>query len=328
MKKGLTFIVVLFFIASCKNAQESFVLSGSIGKTNKILVVMKSSQWLGEVGDELREFIGKPLVGLPQPETIFSVGQVSPQGFGGVMNKSRNILIVEESDKDGFSIKNNMYAEPQTIIYVTAKDEKGLLAQLKKYEKQIIKIFKDSEIKVLQNNFSQEKLDDASFKTIRQLGISMTIPNSYREVDDTGEFLWLRQHLLSGIAKGDGTNNILVYSLPLQDENSIFNQILSVRDSIGKKYIPGSREGMYMITEAAYTPVTYSATISGRKAFETRGKWEVKNDFMAGPFLNYTVIDKENNRVLVVEGFTYAPSVNKREFVFELEAIAKSLLIK
>jgi hypothetical protein len=289
---------------------------------------MKSSQWLGEVGDELREFIGKPLVGLPQPETIFSVGQVSPQGFGGVMNKSRNILIVEESDKDGFSIKNNMYAEPQTIIYVTAKDEKGLLAQLKKYEKQIIKIFKDSEIKVLQNNFSQEKLDDASFKTFTQLGISMTIPNSYREVDDTGEFLWLRQHLLSGIAKGDGTNNILVYSLPLQDENSIFNHILSVRDSIGKKYIPGSREGMYMITEAAYTPVTYSSTISGRKAFETRGKWEVKNDFMAGPFLNYTVIDKENNRVLVVEGFTYAPSVNKREFVFELEAIAKSLMIK
>ena len=41
-----------------------------------------------------------------------------------------------------------------------------------------------------------------------------------------------------------------------------------MRDSIGKKYIPGSREGMYMITEAAYTPVTYSSTISGRKAFQ------------------------------------------------------------
>ena len=53
----------------------------------------------------------------------------------------------------------------------------------------------------------------------------------------------------------------------------------------------------------------------------------MKNDFMAGPFLNYTVIDKKNNRLIVFEGFTYAPSVSKRAFVFELEAIAKSMKI-
>jgi len=61
---------------------------------------------------------------------------------------------------------------------------------------------------------------------------------------------------------------------------------------------------------------------------ETRGQWEVKNDFMAGPFLNYTILDAKNNRLIVFEGFTYAPSVNKREFIFELEAIAKSMVIK
>jgi len=87
MKKVFTFIAVLLLITSCKNAQESFVLSGSIGKTNKILVVMKSSHWLGELGDELRDFRGKPLVGLPQPETIVAVAQVCPNGFGGVTNK-------------------------------------------------------------------------------------------------------------------------------------------------------------------------------------------------------------------------------------------------
>ncbi|MEN8834907.1 MAG: DUF4837 family protein, partial [Polaribacter sp.] len=98
---------------------------------------------------------------------------------------------------------------------------------------------------------------------------------------------------------------------------------------IGKKHIPGSDpESMYMITEEAYTPFTFDAIIDGKKAFETRGKWEVKNDFMAGPFLNYTILDEANNRLIVVEGFTYAPSVKKRAFLFELEAIAKSLKIK
>ena len=31
---------------------------------------------------------------------------------------------------------------------------------------------------------------------------------------------------------------------------------------------------------------------------ETRGTWEVKGDFMGGPFLNYLVEDKLNDRVL------------------------------
>jgi len=49
---------------------------------------------------------------------------------------------------------------------------------------------------------------------------------------------------------------------------------------------------------------------------------------MAGPFLNYTVIDKANNRLIVVEGFVFAPAVNKRNYMFELEAILKTLHIK
>jgi hypothetical protein len=83
-----------------------------------------------------------------------------------------------------------------------------------------------------------------------------------------------------------------------------------------------------MITEKAYTPFTFDAKIDEKKAFETRGKWEVKDDFMAGPFLNYTVIDEKNDRLVVFEGFTYAPSVSKRAFLFELEAIAKSMKIQ
>jgi hypothetical protein len=137
----------------------------------------------------------------------------------------------------------------------------------------------------------------------------------------------LRQHLKSGIARGAGNNNIIVYSLPLNDKTISQENIIPMRDKIGEKYIPGSKEGMYMITEAAYTPRTVKTKFLENHAFETRGKWEVKNDFMAGPFLNYAIIDEKNERLLVVEGFTYAPSVNKREFLFELEAIAKSLVI-
>ena len=140
--------------------------------------------------------------------------------------------------------------------------------------------------------------------------------------------MWLRHHLTSGIAK-TGSNNILVYSVPLEDETQVSDSIIAVRNRIGKKYIPGSNpETMYMITEAARTPIVKEITLNGKKAYETRGTWEIFGAFTAGPFLNYSIVDEKNNRVIVVEGFNYAPSVNKRDFVFELESILKTAWIK
>ena len=264
---------------------------------------------------------------MPQPEPILTLSQVAPSGFSSMMKANRNLLIISEAENEGFSVKHNLYAQPQTIVYVQGKDDETIIKLLQYHKKDIKKIFIDADIKLTQTVFEKDKLAESQFKTIKNLGISLTIPTTFKLVDDTGEFLWLRQHLLSGIAK-TGSNNILVYSIPLEDETKVSENIVTIRDSIGEKYIPGSSEGMHMITEEAFTPYTFDATIDGKKAYETRGKWEVKNDFMAGPFINYSVIDKKNNRVIVFEGFTYAPSVNKRAFVFELEAIAKSMKIK
>ena len=63
-------------------------------------------------------------------------------------------------------------------------------------------------------------------------------------------------------------------------------------------------------------------------AYETKGTWEVKDDWMGGPFVNYAVRDEKNNRYLILEGFTYAPAVSKRDLQFELESILNSAKIE
>ena len=325
MKKIITIIFSICVFASCTDS--GVVLPRSVGAFNKVTVVAKNSIWLGKPGDQIKASFGELQVGLPQPESTLSVGHIAPNGFSSMMKSNRNILILEIKDQESFINTKNKYSRPQTLVYVSAKSEDELANVLKKNMKSIIKTFKDSDIQVLQNVFAKKRVNDSLYNTLKKLNISLTIPKEFRTVDDTGDFLWLRQHLTSGIARGAGNNNILVYSLPLSEKTRSVNNIISMRDMIGEKYIPGSRDGMYMITEAAYTPLTDSIKILGNHAYETRGKWEVKNDFMAGPFLNYAIIDEKNNRLLVVEGFTYAPSVNKREFLFELEAIAKSLVI-
>ena len=325
MKKIITVLCLSYLLISCMD--NTVVLPRSVGAFNKVTVVAKGSLWAGDVGDQIRNSFGELMVGLPQPEKTLSVGHVAPNGFTSMMRSNRNVLVIELSDKESYVKTTNKYANPQTLIYLSAKDKMGLLSSLKQYMSEIIQTFKESDIKVLQRSFYNKRVNDSMYKTLKKLNISLTIPEEFKTVDDTGDFLWLRQHLKSGIARGAGNNNILVYSLPLNDQTMSSDNIISMRDQIGEKYIPGSKQGMYMITEAAYTPRTNKTEILGNDAFETRGKWEVKNDFMAGPFLNYAIIDKKNNRLLVVEGFTYAPSVNKREFLFELEAIAKSLKI-
>ena len=326
MKKVLSLLIITILLNSCVG-NDKIVLRESIGKINKVMVVAKVSDWTGDVGQEIRNSFGELQVGLPQPEPILSVSQVAPNGFSSMMKGSRNILIISEAETENFSVKKNVYAKPQTVVYVQAKDDESIIKILQERKNEIRRIFLDADIDFTQNIFKKELLNDQQFETLKNLGISLKIPKKFNKVDDSGNFLWLRNHLTSGIAK-TGSNNILVYSVPLIDKTTVADSIVSVRNRIGKKHIPGSEEGMYMITEKAYTPFTFDAVIDGKKAYETRGKWEVKNDFMAGPFLNYTVVDKKNNRLVIFEGFTYAPSVNKRAFLFELEAIAKSMKIK
>ena len=80
-----------------------------------------------------------------------------------------------------------------------------------------------------------------------------------------------------------------------------------------------------MVTEDSFSPYLQNSNIDGKKAFQTKGNWELKNDTMAGPFVNYAIIDEKNNRILVVEGFCYAPAAPQRDIMHELESIIKTI---
>ncbi len=156
-------------------------------------------------------------------------------------------------------------------------------------------------------------------------GVSLLIPSPYKLVRTEPKFLWYQKEIKQG------SQNILVYEMPrnsITNDSTVVTDIIKMRDSIGRQFIPGKLEGTYMITEEAYAPYVFDAILDNKNAIETRGTWEVKGNFMAGPFLNYIIDDKNNERLLVIEGFTFAPSVGKRDFMLELEAILRSVKVK
>ena len=319
MRTLLSIAIVFLLLISCNNKNDSRVLVESSGKINDLTIVIKNSLWKSSVGDSLREIIAAPVLGLPQEENQFSVIQVPPKAFGKLFKYSRNLLFIGFDNNEGYHLKKDIYAAPQVAMTILGKDNASLISLINAHKEEIISVFKNGDIKYYQRKAIKDYWKSDDIKTLSKLGIQLRIPKSYNLVDDTGDFLWFRQDIPKG------SMNIIAYTLPLIENDSIPNIIVSARDTIGKKYIPGPSDGSYMITEAAYTPFTKQTDFNGKLSYETRGKWEVKNDFMAGPFLNYAVVDSSKNRLIVVEGFTFAPSTKKRDYMFELEAILKTL---
>jgi len=323
MRKLGILLFTISLLISCESGEQKKILKEANGRINSILIVMKNSDWQGVIGDELRNIIAEPVLGLPQPEAQFEVSQVPIENFGSMFRATRNVLNIVIGDENSFSIDSNVYASPQRIVTITGKNKEELIAEIQKNGQKLISSFKDADIKSVQRNILKKFWDPTQIETFQKKNYSLKIPKKYSKVEDNGDFVWYRYHL-----NGGNSMELISYTIPItseDDENG--ENIVSNRDSIGKKYIPGQIDDSYMITEEAYTPHVFEVELDGKKAFETRGKWEVKGVFMAGPFLSYSVIDKPNNRVVVVEGLTFAPGINKRDYMFEIEAILKTLKI-
>jgi hypothetical protein len=316
-------VVIVTLLISCGTGEDKKTLKEANGRINNLLVVMKNSEWEGAIGDELRKIIAEPVLGLPQPESQFEISQIPPENFGSMLRATRSILNVGIGNENSISVASDVYASPQKIVTIMGSDKEALIAEIRNNSEKIISIFKDADIESVQNNILKKYWDPSKIKTFEEQGFSLKIPRNYNMVEDNGDFIWYRYHL-----NGGNSMELIAYTVPMpENEDDIENSIVEIRNGFGKEHIPGQIEDSYMITEEAYTPHIFEVELAGRKAYETRGKWEVKGVYMAGPFLSYTVVDKPNNRLIVVEGLTFAPSINKRDYMFELEAILKTLKI-
>lgn len=329
MKKSfLLFSILVFSLFACKDSGKKksggSTLPGSNGTINSLAVVIEDSLWKGETGEVLREYLTSPVSGLPQDEPLFSLSNIPTKAFSGFTRNSRIFIKVEQRDKPGIKIVNDTFASPQTGVYLAGKNAKDIKKIFEKHAGDIIQSLKKTEIKANIQRISKSLLDDHVLQ--EKFGLSLKIPSAYRYAVEEDDFVWLRKDIRHG------SMEILVYEVPLEaidkDTNTVGN-IVSMRDSIGEKYIPGPEKGSHMVTEKSYAPFLYNSTISGKKAFLTKGTWEVKDVWMAGPFINYAVRDEENDRYLILEGFVFKPQTpTKRNNVFELQAIFKSAKIK
>jgi hypothetical protein len=319
MNKTLFLLVLIpFLLISClKTEKQPQPVSG---KPNTISIIIDDQLWYGEVGDSIRNKFASPVWGLTQEEPLFTINQYPARLLEGFVTDSRSIIVVKKAATDKFEIIRSK-ALPHNTFRIYGKSVDDIICSIEMNGSQIIKLIRDAEIEKIQQDNSKALLNPAVLKN--KFHIDLQIPVGYEYMLHKKNFIWLKKEIISG------NTSLLIYQVPIRQltkSSDIVGNIVKMRDSIGH-YIKGREPNTQMITGEAYAPYFSTISLDGKKTFETKGTWELKNDFMTGPFINYAIVDEANKRILVIEGFCYSPSNQERDLMLELEAIIKSVKI-
>lgn len=318
-----SFFIFIFFISCTNENGEKKTLPGITGRAGELIIVLPDSYWNSKTGERIRGFFAAEVPGLPQPEPVFDLVQIAPDNFSNIFQTHRNILLVEikEENKNQVEIKKDVWAQPQMTIKISATDTAVFHSMLNDNAEKIIRYFLQKERERIMESYGKQKDKGIVSLLNEKHGVTLTVPQGYNIAREGENFVWLQYETK------DIIQAVLLYHYPYTAQNTFTkNALIAKRDSIAKKYIPGPSDNSYMQTDTVYGAPTFTEIdFNGNYAAELRGLWYVKNDFMGGPFVNYSFLDKERNRVISLDVFVFAPKFDKRNYLRQLEAIAYSV---
>lgn len=320
------------------------------GAVNAIVVVADKAVWEGPVGDTLQEYYASTYLVLPQPEPIFDLTYVTPEAYTAEEMRreaSHYLILADLSDatspttqlvlaaigeknarrakKDptyNTAIVRDKYAEGQLIIYQFAYTQQALMEGIAKNFPATATAFRETDEKIIEYTIYQDGYNLPVENEVQALlGVQMRIPKDYFLASKKDSLVWLRQET------GKLSCNIMLKKLPYLGAAQLTKEnIKTIRDSIGRKYVASQLQHTYMRTNEEDLPIFVdSKTINTRNALEARGIWEMENDYMGGAFISYLIHNPQKKELLFVDGFIYAPGERKRNWMQNLEFIIRTI---
>jgi hypothetical protein len=325
MKKfQLIFVSIIFIFVSCNEPQQR--IARSVGATSEILVVVQNAeQWEGQEGEAVRSFFGQDQIGLTQSEPLYRLSNINVDNLSDMFKKHRNMVVIEINPKLKEAMvetRSDLWAKPQRVIKITAPDATSWVEAFDSNKEGFKILFDRSERERLLNIFRPTANSKVMEPVLKAFGIKLLIPEGFYVAKNETDFMWIRKEA------NDFSQALIIYSSPYRDTSDLNpHNIISRRDLLVQQYIPGPVEGSFMSTDKEFMPPVVKNTTQFVTDFavETRGVWNVVGDFMAGPFLSYTVVHPKNEHLITVEGYVYAPNKPKRDHLRQLEAIIYSL---
>lgn len=313
-KTALILLAAALSLTACK--KENFFPTAS-GRPYEVLVVMDSTDWKAPHGRALFDVLDTDVPMLPQSERSFRISQTEVKDFDRVLNIFRNIIIVNidprQFTRTKMKFTRDKWAMEQIVLTINSPSEEEFRNFCVEHRQDIVDFLTRTEMNRLVKELKQ-KHSKVTFDLAKQIfDCEIFAPKELQSYKKGKDFVWTSNNTASGL------ENIVIYSYPYEGPHTFNKEYLChKRDSVMQVNLPGEKPGMYMQTDTLCT-VVRPIVVHNNYAMEMRGLWIMRNDCMGGPYVSHHRVDTENNRVIVVEGFVYAPEKMKRGLIRRLE---------
>jgi len=318
-----TLVISLLFTACTSNKQP--LLPKVTGKPGEVLLVVDQFIWESEIGELLNNLLTQPFEAIPQEEPIYDPIRIPSSGFNNIFKSHRNIILAKISSrnkKPRIIVQRDIWAKPQLVINIIGPNDSTTLQYLKENQDKLVSLLNQAEINRTIDNYNKNRAKGIDEELKMKHHLSLSVPIGYQMDVDCTNFVWI-SHEISDLTQG-----ILIYYYNYSDPNTFTPEYLAKkRNEFTRRYVPGPVDGSYMKTEDLYPVVLNEYNRDDKYYIELRGLWKLEKAFMGGPYINLTTLDEQRNRVVTIDGFVYAPSLNKRNYVREIEAIIHTLSI-
>lgn len=324
MKKlSVLLVAIILLSVSCKDKEGTKLLPNVTGAAGEVVLVIEPDQWNSNIGQEFRNKFNHEHPALPQKEPMFDLVHIPYSAFSSIFKTHRTLVFAKVDKKMSEAkvvIQENIWAKPQLIVNVLAPDKESLEQIIKEKGDLIIARVLKAEMNRYADNYKKYEQYGLADQLEKKFGIRLTLPKGYTLDLDTTDFVWIENR-----GRGDMVQGIFVYSFEKTDEELTTDYIFKKRNYFTKKYVPGPKDGSWMAVEEMATPFKREFSVNDIPVIELRNLWKIENDFMGGPFVNFTLINEKNNKVICLDGFVYAPQFDKRDYLRQVEAILNSV---
>lgn len=342
---GLSVIGMVLF-AACEGDYRPM----SVGSIDEVYVVMDSTDWNSKTALAIEETFGKGIETLPSYEPTYklifrdfnsneeleTIRDLKNIIFAAPIDADNNVaeLIrallsddVEERVGSGESFAfplEDRWVRDQWVLLLTSTSDSSLAEKIRNSEQSLVNHLMEREFErreyEIYRRGEQLALNDSLWT---EFGWKVRMQHDYVQTVDTTNVVVFRRHLPE--------NDRWMMAWWQNDVDGIGfldkEWINATRDSLLQKYVQGTREGSYVTTEYR-SPRKVNTQQMQRDdriiGYETLGTWRMTNDFMGGPFVNFTYYDPQTERLFMIEYGQFAPSVSKRRFVRQFRTMGRT----
>ncbi len=351
MNRLWVFLSFAILLTACNDeiAKSTSAKPSAMGVMNEIVAVADDEDWNTMIGDTFQYYFASAFPIMPQPEPFFDIRHFTLEQIQGeslrqqlrtyvvlcnlnddesaITRMVRNDLGEErfvKARKDGelkTSVGRDKWARNQIVIYLFGRSEDELVENIKNSFSAVAKRINMHDSEQLNARVYARNINLGLQRELKEnYGFNLEIPSDYAFVLSKDNYSWYRKDTK------EATLNLVFKRIPYVSKEDLSKEKLKALANEFGQLVDKTDEDNFLRLDDKHLPILdYTRDINGNYTKEIRGIWEMSKDFTGGPYISYLIYNEEAKTLLNVFAFVHAPGAKKRDYIQQVDFLAKKI---